>query len=226
MNASRFDALILDMDGVFVNTEPVHFEAFRQILAPKGVRISDEFLYRLVGEPARKNYLDISRQYQVELDVDEMVVEHEKKYLQLLHTIDVDLLPGVEDLLARAHALKLKVGLCTSSPLIHVRTVLAKVRKNNFAFRKNEHLFHAIVTFDDVQHKKPHPEPYLKACQKLGVSPQKSLVIEDSRAGVEAAKAAGCACFALRSHYNSHMDFSIADHVVDSIEQIVLTGIQ
>jgi len=223
IDATKFRALILDMDGVFVDTEPIHFEAFRRILSPKGIDIPDDYLYRLVGDPARKNFMDISRDFHVELDVDVMIHQHEKTYLNLLEETTVLTLPGVGQLLSKAANLGWKIGLCTSSPPSHVRTLLRKVKRDDASLPLTDEIFHSVVTYEDVEHKKPHPEPYLKTAQKLGVAPRRCLVIEDSLAGVKAAKAAGCYCAALRSYYNQHIDFSLADFIIQSLSDLVIS---
>ena len=81
--------------------------------------------------------------------------------------------------------------------------------------------FDAVVTGRDVKRKKPAPDPYLLVAQRLEVEPSECIVIEDSEAGVTSAKTAGCFCIARRTAYNKHMDFSKADRIVSSVEEVV-----
>ncbi len=83
-----------------------------------------------------------------------------------------------------------------------------------------ENLFDVIVTLDSVSHKKPHPEPYIKIATYLNVLPSRCLVIEDSKSGVESAQMAGCYCIALKTFYNRHQNLSIANKVVDSLDEL------
>ena len=66
---SRFKGFIFDMDGVFIDSEPLQFETFRRVFGPLNVHLPDEYMYDFVGEPTQKNLKDISRDYHVELDI-------------------------------------------------------------------------------------------------------------------------------------------------------------
>jgi HAD superfamily hydrolase (TIGR01509 family) len=98
--------------------------------------------------------------------------------------------PGALDLLHELGAAGIPLALVTSSVRVHVEVVLAQLPV---------HPFHHHVTADDVRNLKPHPEPYLTAMSLLGVTPESTVVLEDSPAGVAAAEAAGCHVVAVPS---------------------------
>jgi HAD superfamily hydrolase (TIGR01509 family) len=217
MKLAEFRALILDMDGVFVDTEPIIFQAFRVVFTRKGIELSDDYLYGLVGDTTLQNLRDISRDYCVELDAEEYIGILEETYYRLLDEVQLAAREGIWSIIDEAKSAALALGLCTSSKMKTVSIILQKVLQHENVGYTRDNLFDAIVAADMVSRKKPHPEPYEKVVASLGLSTDECLVIEDSASGVLSAKRAGCHCIALRNFYNEHEDFSLADRVVSSL---------
>jgi beta-phosphoglucomutase len=211
------DALILDMDGVVVNTEPILFTIFRRIFEPLQIAFTDEYLYRLVGDSTEKNMLDVARDYSVALDIVQYTEKLHSAYIMELETVPIPLREGIADLLQQTKSRGSKIGLCTSSRTGMVSRIMQRIGSSQGLAMPLQSYFDVVVTGDMVRRKKPDPEPYLLACRLLRVQPSSSLVIEDSAAGIDAAKAAGCYCIALRAEYNRHMDFSRADRIIERV---------
>ena len=175
-----FDAILFDLDGTLVDTETIAVasgtEAFRRAGHPVGA----EFLHQLIGKDHTASAA-ILRQSMPAMDMDafnrhwrELFNEHLARGLPLK--------PGAVDLLDRlAH---LPRGLVTSSRReeAHRKLGLAGIA----------HHFQIVITWDDVTAAKPAPDPYLLAAERLGVTPARCLVFEDSEVGAEAAHRAGC----------------------------------
>jgi len=217
-----FDALILDMDGVLADTEPVFFEAFEVLLVGYDVTLSPEYLCSLVGHSAQKNFEDISRDFSLKLNVGECVRKLEDSYIHLLQTRTIPANPGVWALIDKSKMGELALGLCTSSSRIQTDTVLHQIWRNDRPnYPKPHDVFDAIVTGDDVTKKKPDPEPYHRITAALKTNPSQCLVIEDSASGIQSAKSAGCVCVGLRTAYNRELEFGFADGVINTMEDLI-----
>jgi len=217
-----FNALIFDMDGVLADTEPFFFEAFQLMLGAYNVTLSQDYLHSLVGHSAQKNFEDIAVDFGLKLNVGDCVCKLEESYNHLLQTKAISANPGVWPLIHKLKSKNLKLGLCTSSSRNQADTLLRQIwNSDQPPYRGPRNVFDAIVTGDDVTKKKPDPEPYHKITALLKVKPSQCIVIEDSVSGIQSAKAAGCVCVALRTVYNRELDFSLADGVIDTLEDLI-----
>ena len=222
IHATDFSALILDMDGVLADTEPIFFEAFQILLGEYDVTLSQDYLNSLVGHSAQKNFEDMVVDFGLKLNVAECVRQLEETYNHLLQTKSISANPGVWTLISKAKTRELTLGLCTSSSRNQTNTLLQQIwRSDRPKYRSPSNVFKAIVTGDDVTIKKPDPEPYHKITAALETSPKRCLVIEDSLSGIRSAKSAGCVCVGLRTVYNRELDFSLADGVINTLEALI-----
>ncbi len=199
---SKFKGLILDMDGVFAQTEPIHFEAFRRIFKPLDIDLTNQYLCGLVGDPTVKNINDISSDFNIALDIDAFEQRLESTYLKLLRETPFGATPGLWDLVDMIKKRHWKLALCTSSTRKQAVQLIAKVFEYDKPLLDRSALFDAVVTHEDVKNKKPHPEPYLTAASRLGLNPHCCIAIEDSRSGAQSARTAGCYTVVLRNFYN------------------------
>ncbi len=213
-----FQALILDMDGVFIDTETLVFDIFRAVFEPFNIKVSNDYQYKFIGKPFSSNLDDIKNDFNIEFDNDSIRDTFDAVYEEMLTASPLSMQDGIKEIIFRAQERKLKLGLCTTSTRHHVNAVFRKVKESSF---DPNIFFDAVVSGDMVTHRKPHPEPYLAAAQKLACEPQKCLVIEDSLSGITSATAAGCTCIGLRQPYNQLVDFSIADHIIDDLKQAI-----
>lgn len=215
----NFSAIIFDMDGVLVDTEPLIFDIFRNVFAPWGINLSDEYQYKFIGKPFSANLHDIRNDFGVEFDHDEVRQTFDQAYAAGLSSQPLPLQKGVLPIIEKARELNLMLALCTTTSRHQVKVVFEQIKKSGAIDPHS--LFQAVITGNDVTHKKPHPEPYLAAAQALGVPPHRCLAIEDTFTGVTSAKTAGCTTAALRQPYNQAMDFSTADWVIDDLHQVI-----
>lgn len=174
-----YDALLFDLDGTLIDTESLAITAGIAAFAEQGHTVSLEFMHRLVGvdEPTGGRRI---AQALPDLDQTALRQSWQSRFVAATET-GLLLKPGVEVFLA---ARLLPMAVVTSS------SRAAAVRKMRRVGLQDS--FATVVTLDDVTTAKPAPEPYLLAAQRLGVSPARCLVFEDSEAGAEAAHRAGC----------------------------------
>ncbi|MBN1465844.1 HAD family phosphatase [candidate division KSB1 bacterium] len=215
---NRFKAIILDMDGVLIDTETLVFDVFRAVFAPFNIDLSNDYQYKFIGQPFSNNLVDIRRDFGIDFDKQLVRDRFDRIYEEMLRASPLTVQNGIREIVQDAHKNGIKMALCTTSTWHHVEAVFAKVREDSF---DPAHFFNVVVTGDSVARKKPHPEPYLVAAARLGESPRDCLVIEDSISGVQSAKAAGCFCVALRQPYNRHISFAAADLVVENLVDVL-----
>lgn len=215
-----YEAVIFDMDGVFVDTEPLHYRSFVDVFEPLGVDMTLEYFYTFVGEPAGKNISDINHDFKLNLDVEEWTERLEQRYLDIVAHELLRPLSGVVETMVLARESQMKIGLATSSSRNQFDLLLSRVKAHTTLPESLNPLFDAIVTGDDVQNKKPAPDPYLLTAKQMNIKPAECIVIEDSESGVRSAKAAGCFCIARQTDYNKHMDLSHADRTIFSIKEV------
>lgn len=208
-------ACILDMDGVIVDTEPIQLEAFRLFLHDHQIHVDEKFLSSLVGYSIQDNMDDIKKKYfrNKAFDIASAIQQRNALYMKMIAHHELKPLAGVMELISFCQQKKLKLGLASSSDQQQVDTIMNRLVKN---YRS---VFEAVVTGDDVVHKKPAPDIYLRVVQQLQLLPASCLAFEDSCAGVESAKAAGLACFAIRNRYAEDKNLQKADHIIDSIQE-------
>ncbi|EKQ57003.1 MULTISPECIES: HAD family phosphatase [unclassified Clostridium] len=207
-------AVIFDMDGVIIDSEPIHFEVDMQTLKDLGCNISFEELEKYVGTTNEYMITDLKRKYNINQSVDEIIqykVEMTKKKV-----IESDLKPieGIYELLLHLKRNNIPIAIASSSPRSFIEVVISKFEIKDY--------FNYIISGEEVLNGKPAPDIYFKAAKKLKVSPENCIVIEDSRNGVLAAKAAGMKCIGFKNVNSGNQDLSKADIIVKSISEILI----
>lgn len=195
-------AVIFDFDGLIVDSETPEFEAHRQIFAEHGVELTAEEWRGEVGIwSATRNWFtklgEITGQ-----PVDTVALREEKRR-RFWQVIKMEPLPGVRALLDELHAATVPLALASSAEATWINKATVQLDVTRY--------FRAIVTGDDVTHRKPHPEGYLLAAQRLGVAPARCVAIEDSQHGLAAAKAAGMKAVAIPNWLTAEHDLDAAD---------------
>jgi beta-phosphoglucomutase len=200
-------AVLWDLDGVLVDTSSFHFEAWRRLMAEMGRELSEEEFRATFG---RRNS-EILRRWLPDLsdrEIDRLSERKEAIFRELLPE-KIPLLPGVRRLTMELADAGAAQAVASSTPRANLEVVLPRLGLPIAAY----------VGAEDVSRGKPHPEVFLKAAEKLSVPPARCVVIEDSVAGVEAARGAGMACVAVTTTWPRER-LADADLVVDSLEEI------
>ncbi len=216
-------AIIFDCDGVLADTErDGHRVAFNKAFAEKGyatewgVELYGKLLEVSGGKERMKHYFDNYGWPSDVADKDASIKElHKLKtefFMQIIESGELPLRPGVARLVDEAIAAGVTLAVCSTS---HERAVNLVVEKLLGPERKAS--FSAILAGDVVSKKKPDPEIYNLASERLGFDPSKCVVIEDNRNGLLSAKAAGMYCAITTNGYTKDEDFTEADLVVSEL---------
>src|SRR5450631_816183 len=206
-----FDAILFDNDGVLVDTEGRYFRANREVLAGVGVELGEAAYVELfLREGLGAWHLAEARGHGAE-SIEALRAARDRRYFELVDEGEI-LIPGVAELLPRL-ASRYRLAIVTSSEpgpfaRTHARTGLLPH-------------FELVLTRADYQRSKPDPEPYLCAVSRLGLRPERCLVIEDSERGLRAAKAAGLTCWVVPSGLTTSGNFSAADAVLPNLTTAV-----
>jgi HAD superfamily hydrolase (TIGR01509 family) len=207
-----FQAIIFDMDGLMVDTEPLYWEVARNLAHAHGTSVADETLRRMMG----RSRIDSMRIFASECGIDktcpeDLLIEREKLMLER-YARGVEPMPGLREILERFHG-RLKLAVATSSPRKFTDVLLPALGVARY--------FDVIQTGDEITHGKPDPEIYLKAMSKLQAEPRQCIVLEDSHAGALSGHRAGAYVIAVPSHLTESEDFSFADARAESLQQAV-----
>jgi HAD superfamily hydrolase (TIGR01509 family) len=209
-SASLF-AVIFDMDGVLVDSEPLTLRAYRQAAAEFGVQLDGEAYIRQVITEGRL-IQDFFVSWGGRPEDWEGLFRRKTEVYRELAARELKLKPGALELLKELKAQRIPCALATSAARVSMEL--------NFAAQRLAEYFPVTVTFEDVVRKKPDPEVFLKAAEKLNLSPNRCIVIEDALKGLLAAKAAGMICVAVLTPFSRAEDLLVADLVVASLEEL------
>ncbi|MCH8235324.1 MAG: HAD family phosphatase [Chloroflexi bacterium] len=206
-----FRAVCFDLDGVIVDSEPVHYEADRRAMASQGVEFTfEDKKANYIGRTVRDTMFLLSEAHGLP-DPEAVLRERERHFEELVAT-DLELRDGARDLLIRLSDRSIPCALVTSGNRLYVDGVFERFDLAS--------LFTGLVTMEDVSAHKPSPEPYLAGARTLGVAPGSCVAVEDSPSGVASAKAAGMYCIAAPSEMTLDADLSAADVRVESFAEI------
>jgi beta-phosphoglucomutase len=178
-------ALIFDMDGTLVHSDPVHLEAFAEVLKAEGVDINEE-IYRskIIGRTNEAIFASLLPHLPVEKH-ETYADEKEATFRRMAQ--DLKPLEGLLDLLGWAEMRGIRIALVTNAPRLNADHMLEAL---GLAGR-----FEVEITIEEVERGKPDPLPYLTALERLGIQADEAIAFEDSPSGMRAAKAAGLFSF-------------------------------
>ena len=206
------EAILFDLDGVIIDSEPLSEKAFRQTSLHLGRDLTQEEVASLKGSVAEIGAAKLLEYNPTAtLSVPQVIEYQNNLYKAMLD--QMRLIPGSRDFIQKAYKKGFKLGLTTSA--------LQENQQRIFEMFNLSPFFSTIITGQDIINGKPHPEPYLKTAEKLGVAPANALVIEDSVNGVRSVKAAGCRVIAITTSSPRERLMELqADYVVDSFAEL------
>jgi HAD superfamily hydrolase (TIGR01509 family) len=186
--------VIFDMDGVLVDSEPFICKAACMMFAERGLEVAPEDFAPFVGMGEDRYIGGVAQKYSHEIDILEVKKRTYDIYLEIIKG-ELTPLPGVFDFIDQCRRRGLRLAVASSADL-------RKVDGNLTEIGLPLDSFDAVVTGDDVERKKPAPDIFLLAAERIGVDASDCLVVEDAVSGVEAAVAAGAKCLAITSSFN------------------------
>jgi HAD superfamily hydrolase (TIGR01509 family) len=208
----RFAAVVFDMDGVLVDSEPMHVEAMRRVLGPYGVAYTDRENEQFFGFTDPEVFRILRTRYGLAPDEHELTRRRTELLVELTRKGTVPM-AGVPDVPRTLHAWGYRLAVASSSALGVIRATVEALGITP--------LFEALVSGADVGRGKPAPDVFVETARRLGLPPRACLVVEDSRNGLLAAKAAEMACATIPCPSTRHEDFSEADFRLGALPDLL-----
>ncbi|WP_369208486.1 HAD family hydrolase [Streptomyces sp. PU-14G] len=188
-SSSARPAVVFDLDGTLVDSEPHYYEAGRQLLAAHGVRgFTWEEHSRFIGVGTRETLETLRRVHGLTTPVDELLTEKNRLYLQLARS-GTEVFCEMRKLVERLHSAGIPLAVASGSSRTAIDAVLGATSLDA--------LLPLRVSAEEVAHGKPEPDVFLEAARRLGVEPADCVVLEDAVPGAEAAHRAGMRCIAI-----------------------------
>ena len=205
-------SIIFDMDGVLVNSEPVHYKAYLMALEPWGKTFPYEEYKNYIGTVNAVILDGLIEKFSLPITREEFneIMKEKKEYLY-----ERDGYPGVDGvpkMLADLKGAGYALAVASSSPHENIIKATKALGIDRY--------FDVLVSGESVEHPKPAPDVFLKAAKALGTEPKDCLVVEDSCHGVHGAKNAGMACLGFVNPDSGSQDLSFADRLTKSFRQV------
>lgn len=205
--------VIFDMDGVIVDTEPVHHYAYNQHFKQLNIDISPEMYASFTGNSTKNIFERLKEHFNLPHEVNALVETKRNLFNDAFDSKeDLYLLEGVEDLIKDLHSSGMQLVLASSSATVTINRIF-----NRFGLHK---YFTHIVSGEDFPKSKPHPAIFLKAAELAETPVEHCIVIEDSTNGIMAAKAAGIYCVGYDSFHSKMQDYALADMVISDFSEL------
>ncbi|QDT64994.1 HAD family hydrolase [Calycomorphotria hydatis] len=208
MNDKAAKAVVFDLDGLMFNTEDIYELAGTELLKRRNLMFTEMLRRQMMGRRAEEAIRVMIDHHELDDSPADLQDEARQLFLGLLSD-HLAPMPGLIDLLDHLKINNIPTAVATSSDRAYLEQVLTQ-------FKLIER-FEFLLTAEDVQSGKPHPEIYRTAALRLKIQPESMLVLEDSENGVRAAAAAGAIVIAVPSRHSAEHDFSNATHVVESL---------
>jgi HAD superfamily hydrolase (TIGR01509 family) len=205
-------AVIFDMDGVLLDSEPLHDEINLEILKSYGIDADKSVTNPYVGRTSEALWSAMIEKYGLPADIEELIDEQWRLVVRALPGSGIQASEGLGELLDYIRNNNILASVASSS-------------RNDFVEAVFDHLglwphMEAYTGGKEILHGKPDPEIYLLAARKIGIDPTRCLAIEDSTAGVMSSKAAGMVTVGYKNPTSEGQDVSAADHVISSLSEI------
>ncbi len=209
-------AIIFDMDGVIIDSEPLHYELDKELLEELGVKITKEDHKPFIGTTDYHMWSTFKEKFDLKLSVGELVEIKKKKFLENIDK--VQLVDNFKEFILILYDEGYPMSLASSNNQNAVRAIVEK-----FGLDKYMEFF---ISGEEVSQGKPDPEIFLTVADKMKIEPSDCLVIEDAKNGVRAAKAAGMKCIGLQNENSYNQDLSQADLVINNFNELDLNLIK
>jgi beta-phosphoglucomutase len=206
---ATIQGVLWDMDGVLVDTGPAHFEAWRQVLAERGMSFSHE-QFRLTFGMNNAGVLAVVCDQDLETAEVQAISDRKEILFRQAVKGNARLLPGVLEWLTRLKSLGIRQAIASSAPHANIDILVDELALRNY--------FEAIVSGAGLPGK-PNPDVFLEAARQIGVAPADCLVVEDAIAGVQGAVNAGMRCIAVTTTTSAD-NLAAADIVVNGLDEL------
>ena len=199
----RFKAIIFDMDGLMIDSERVYFQVERELAAAYGKTLSDQELGQLMGRKPLESMTLFAAMLGIDVAAEQLLSLRDQRMMEILN-VETPAMPGLYQILHQFHGeIELAVATGNIRPFLDLALDNLNIR----------HFFSILQSSEEVAAGKPSPEIYHRTLDRLGISGEQAVVLEDSANGIKAARAAGCYAIAVPSPYTAAQDFSTASAI-------------
>ena len=202
--------ILWDNDGVLVDTEGLYFRATQEVLRLVGIHLTADQFREISLRQGESTFVLAVEHGITDDEIARLRAERDRRYARLLGSQSWAI-DGAEEVLRSLHG-QVRMGVVTSARRVHFETAHACTGLRPY--------LDFVLTREDYQHTKPHPEPYLTALARHDLRPEDCLVVEDSERGLAAATAAGLPCLIVQSDWGRGDDFRGAAQVLESIREV------
>lgn len=207
------NTVIFDMDGVIVDTEPIHYYAYHQHFKELDIDVPDELYGTFTGYSTINTYQKIVAHFQLPHDPADLVNRKRDLFNDAFDTKpDLELIEGAFDLIKSLHESGFQLLLASSSAKVTIKRVFDRFNLHPY--------FSHIVSGEDFPQSKPHPAIFLDAVEKSGQPKSACIVIEDSTNGIKAANAAGVFCVGYKSPHSLNQKYDTANLVISHFSEL------
>ena len=210
--ATQITAVVFDMDGLMINSESLARDVWNTVLAEFGCQMDDETHRRMVGRRTEQSAHIVQERFELPVSPAELAARKTRRWESVWRRQELPLMPGLERLHNELARQDIPWGVATSSPREYAEHVVAGLPLAAHC--------QAIAAGDEVEHGKPAPDIYLLAAERMHVSPERCLALEDSVPGGHAAQAAGMTLAAVPGGTTASADFPFADYVFSSLHEV------
>ena len=205
-------AVIFDMDGVLVDSQPYHFKADIDTMAEYGVIKDQKFYESFAGTLTADRMRTLKEMFGLDVPVEEMTIKRENMILDIMGKEDIKPVSGIPEFLRSIKEKGLTTAVASSSDYKLINLILDRLKIAQY--------FDSVTSGSDVKRGKPSPDVFLLAAERIGIEPSECLVVEDSENGVKAAKAAGMKALGYINPTSGKQDLSLADFITDDFKKI------
>ncbi|WP_178988886.1 HAD family hydrolase [Winogradskyella schleiferi] len=211
-------AVLFDMDGVIVDTEPLHRKAYYQMFKDVNIEVNDTLYESFTGQSTINICKRLVDHFNLN-EVPEILVNIKRKHFKYLFENDsgLVLIDGVLERIKDYHANGIKLVVASSASMPNIERIFNRFNLNQFFMGK--------FSGADLKRSKPHPEIFIKAAEHTGFIKSECMVIEDSTNGIKAAHAANIFCVGFKSEHSSGQDYSKANIIISDFEEVAYSEV-
>lgn len=199
--------VIFDMDGVLVNSEPLHHEVSLVQFKNLNIEVTDDIFATFTGNSNKMIYQKLKDRFQLEQEIGDLIASKNTLFIDAFDKKeDLHLMPGVKDLIIDLYNNGVQLIVASSSEMEIIEKVFERFDLNHYFTHK--------ISGNDFPESKPNPAIFLKAASYSKAQIEECVIIEDSTNGIKAAKAAGIFCIGYKSEGVDSQDQSLADIII------------
>ena len=203
--------VLFDMDGVLVDSEPFICKAAIMMFEEMGIKVVPEDFHPFVGMGENRYIGGVAEQHGATVDIEKVKARTYEIYQNIVRG-NLTPLPGVHKFISVCREKGFRLALATSADRVKMEVNLREIGLTSDTFNY-------IVTGLDVKNKKPSPDIYIMAAERIGLEPHECLVVEDAVSGIKAGKAAGCRCLGLTTSFEAEV-LAEADWICGTLNDV------